>query len=151
MLCLISLCWEGCVESIYHEGPRAPASALSPRHQWRIFGDLQEPHKALDGEISSAALSDNVYDGASITIDLGRPCLFNAVAIEHGAKEFGFCRTVALLTSLDGQAYKHRHALPGTRRVTIITTVTPILARYVRLQAEVGGLEAWSVAEVHIQ
>jgi hypothetical protein len=125
-----------------------PASSITPRSQWRAFGDLPAIRRIIDGSRATAAATGRHYDNASFTIDLGKPCLFNMVGIEHGPDEFGFCRRVALWTSLDGESYTKVHEAPGTRKVTFLVTVTPVLARYLRLQAAIPGERPWSVAEV---
>jgi len=143
----------GCgVSDIYSaNGPKPQAAALSKRPNWRVSGDLKDPAKAVDGDVNTAALSGRIYANASLTIDLGKPCVFNMVIIDHGPNETGFCGRVAVLTSLDGTTFTHRHTAPGTRRVTIASLIAPALARYVRLQAVQEGSEPWSVAEVYLQ
>lgn len=150
-LAFCSACSAGCLGPLYHEGPRAPAAAISARSTWVVFGDLMGPEKAIDGNFSTAAVSEVSGNNNTITIDLGKPCLFNMVVIEHGRNEFGFSRRVALLTSMDGQDFTHRHDAPGTRGVTILCVVRPILARYVRLQVIEPGRQQWTVAEIYLQ
>jgi len=127
------------------------ATAVSARTTWRVGGDLKEVKNAVDGSRVTAAVSEPAYQNAHVTIDLGKPCLFNMVVIDHGPEEMGFCRRLAVLTSLDGQNYTRRTVGPGTRRVTILSLITPILARYVRLQVVATGDRPWSVGEVYVQ
>ncbi len=143
----------GCVPSgIYTpDGRTSPAAAISKRSQWNVFGDLREPHLAADGLVRTAAVSGNPYDGAMLTIDLGKACLFNMVVIDHGADEYGFPRRLDLLTSMDGQSFRHRWSGPGMRRVTNICPFTPIFARYIRFRVTIPGDRPWSVAEVYVQ
>lgn len=146
LLCLAG----GCGSSMYQEG-RSQASAISPRVFWQVSGDMRGLQAAIDGDVSTAAISALPDGGGAITIDLGKPCVFNMVVVEHGTNEFAFARRVVLLTSLDGISFTQRYSALGTRRVTILCPVSPILARYVRLQAAVPGDLPWSVAEVYLQ
>jgi hypothetical protein len=132
-------------------GPRPPASSVSGRGQWRLTGDLRRLAAATDGETRTAAVSEQQYRAAELTVDLGKPCVFNTVVIEHGMRPAGFCRRVAVLTSLDGKQYERRLSVPGTRRVTTVCLLTPMLARYVRVQAEVPGDGPWHIAELYVQ
>lgn len=142
----------GCVDQRFHQSrPKPRASAVSKRSNWRIGGDLRDLQNAIDGDFTTAAVSRDDYANATITIDLGKVCLFNTVVIDHGPNELGFCRRVALLTSSDGMTFTHRHIVGGTRRVTIVCFITPTLARYVRLEAVLPGSRPWSVGEVYMQ
>ena len=108
--------------------------------------------KAIDGNAATAAVAPRSgYDGASITIDLGKMCLFNFVAIEHGPNPLGYARQVGILTSSDGKTFTRRYSGPGKRKVTGLLLTKPIMARYVKLQADVPGARPWSVAEVYLQ
>jgi len=118
---------------------------------WRAEGSLRNPQLAIDGNLSTAAVSEPLYAGAFLTIDLGKPCLFNMVVLDHGSDEHGHARKVALLTSMDGKSYTRQLVASGTRRVTTLSAITLILARYVRLQAAVPGDQPWSIAEVYLQ
>lgn len=142
----------GCAPSeVYTDGPKPQASSVSPRSRWQASGDLRDVQKAIDGSLATAAVSPSTYHNAQITIDLGKSCVFNFVAIDHGADELGFCRRVAVLVSQDGKNFAQVEAVPGTRRVTVINLVSPVLARYVRLVAVVPGDRPWSIAEIYIQ
>jgi len=137
--------------SIYSDPRGSVVGSVSPRTQWRITGDLKDPQKAADDDVSTVALSHAVYSNAALTIDLGRPCLFNMVVIDHGPNRDGCAGRVAVLTSTDGREYVFRHAAPGSRRVSTLLMLTPVLARYIRLQVLQEGQAPWSVAEVYIQ
>lgn len=140
----------GCTSPIYEDG-RSQAAAISPRTVWQASGDMRGLQAAIDGDVGTAAVSAASDGGGSITLDLGKPCVFNMVVIEHGAGEFAFARRVALLTSLNGISFTQRYSVLGTRRVTILCPAGPILARYVRLQATVPGDLPWTVAEIYLQ
>ncbi len=139
----------GCADP-YQDG-RSPAASISRRAVWRAGGDVRSPQYAVDGDPATAAVSSAADHTGMLTIDLGKPCLFNMVVIEHGHDEHGFAGRVAVLTSLDGQIFTHRYAAAGTRKVTTLWLGEAVLARYVRLQVLVGGNRPWSVAEVHLQ
>jgi len=130
---------------------RPAALALTAPGTWRLQGDVYHPERAADGDRGTIAVSSLSYRNATITIDLGKACLFNAIFIDHGPSEVGFCRTVAVLTSLDGKRFTRRYEGPGTRRVTSLCIIRPTLARYIRLQAVRSGAEPWSLAEIYIQ
>jgi hypothetical protein len=132
-------------------GGHSEAAVISPRSTWRAAGDLQSVASAIDQNPGTAAVSTAPDGRGTITIDLGKPCLFNMVVIEHGSNEMGFARRVAVLTSMDGEIFTQRYAGVGTRRVTILYMGTPVLARFVRLRAIVAGEQPWSVAEVFLQ
>ncbi len=140
----------GCNGPVYHNGPRFWADRISPRTRWRVLGDLRNPLNAVDGEISTAAVGDFAGDNATLTLDLGKPCLFNMVVVEHGLEEYGYCRRMAVLTSNEGVNFTRQMDVPGLRRVTTAVLIRPVLARYVRIQATVPGHRRWSVAEVHL-
>lgn len=137
----------GCGDAFQH-GRHGPAAAVSPHSDWKISGNLSGLEKAADGNAGTAAVGDVRSPNARVEIDLGKACLFNMVIIEHGPEQFGFCRRVAVLTSLDGKQFHRRVVLPGTRHVTILYLGRPVLARHVRLEAVSPGSQAWSVAEV---
>jgi len=140
------------MSSYYREdGGKAMPGAVSPRQEWSISGDLDNIHQAIDGSISTVALSAPQYAGATITIDLGRPCMFNHISILHGPNEHGYCRRVAVETSIDGKTFTERHAAPGNRAVTNISLITPYMARYIRIRAAVPGTEPWCVAEILVE
>ncbi len=135
----------------YRDGPKVMGNdRISPRGRWLAYGNLRDPHLAIDGNPSTAAVSEVFYHGAALTIDLGKFCQFNMVIIDHGSNEFGFCGRVAVLTSDDGQWFRQQVVVPGLRRVTTAVLARQVLARYIRLQALEPGKEPWSIAEVHL-
>ena len=135
----------------YDSGTKFPAAAISDRKTWKAGGGVRTPASAIDGNLSTAAVTGYSYENKAIVIDLGKVCLFNMIIVEHGNDEFGFCRRVGIWTSIDGKEYTHRADVPGTRKVSIFALVTPVLARHVRLQAVVAGNRPWSIAEVYLQ
>jgi len=141
----------GCVSPIYHDGSKPPAASVSHRSRWQASGSVSNPNNAIDGNIATAALSGNSYENATLTINLGKTCVFNLVVIDHGQRAMGFCRRLAVAMSMDGKTFKHVYAASGTKRITYLWLPSPVLARYVRLQVVVPGRKPWSVAEVHLQ
>lgn len=138
-------------DPVHNGGPKFMGNQrITPRSRWVASGDLQNLSAATDGAISTAAVSGRSYRGAQITFDLGKPCLFNLATIEHGPDEFGYCRRVSLLISNDGRNFTQQATIPGLRRVTTISLIRPVLARYVRIRVAQPGSRAWSVAEVHL-
>ena len=140
----------GC-EVDYSSREKFPAAEISPRSSWKVSGTLRGCENAIDSDPATAATTGHSYDNSVIIVDLGKICLFNTVIADHGSDEFGFCRRVAILTSIDGKKYTHRTAISGTRQVSFFNLVTPTLARYVRLQAIVPGNRPWSIAELYLQ
>lgn len=105
-----------------------------------------------DSNVGTYSVSEYDYQNAVVNIDLKTPCMFNTVIIDHGpAKENGYCRRVVVLVSNNGRDYKKVHSVPGTKRVTFVSFITPVLARYVRLQAVVPGNEPWAIAEIYLR
>ena len=135
----------------YGQGQRFAPRCLADRTLWSASGTLEQPAAAIDGTPSTAAVAPTAGGPRQLTIDLGEPCLFNMIVIDHGDDEFGFCRSVALQTSADGRKFDQHAVVPGNRKVTVICNVTPVLARYVRLKAVVPGDRPWSIAEVYLQ
>jgi hypothetical protein len=99
----------------------------------------------------TAATSSGSYRGASVTIDLGRTCLFNMITILHGREQDGYARTLSVYTSNDGRQFEKRYTTSGTRAATYLPIFTPIRARYVRLVADEPGTRPWSLAEIYLQ
>ena len=145
LLCGAALC-PGCPQV-----PEISSSDITPRSTWRASGDLREPAKAIDGYLSTAAVSGNNYTNAYIGLDLGKVCLFNRIIVDHGPDEHGYPARMAVYTSLDGQNFTLQGEFAGKRSVTNALLLTPVLARYIRLQAVAPGLKPWSVAEIAIQ
>jgi len=123
---------------------------VSAKSQWSASGTLQNVYSAIDGETSTAARARS-RGNDTITIDLGKVCYFNLVVIDHGPHEDACARRLAVLTSLDGRDFSYQCSAPGKRQVTNVMLDRPVLARYLRIQVVVPGLEPWSVAEVSLQ
>lgn len=134
-----------------HNSTKPPAARISDPRTWRLSGQVPDVHLAVDGDRSTAAVSTLIRNNTAITIDLRKACLFNFVIIHHGSMTDGYCGRVAVLTSLDGRTFTPRVEAPGTREVTSLLIIKPVLARYVRLKALRQGPGAWSVAEVYLQ
>lgn len=133
---------------------RAVAGAISLSSTWRITsqgGGFKNLQSAIDGQTLTAAMTSEPYRGASITIDLGRKCLFNLIGILHGREEHGYARIVSVYTSLDGKSFEKRYTTAGTRAATYLPIFTPIRARYVRLVAEEAGPRPWTLSEIYLQ
>lgn len=105
----------------------------------------------MDGSIHSAAVDAQAGGTPSLTIDLGKPSMFNMIAIDHGRDEHGFAARVAVYTSMDGRRFTRQYVGPGTRRVTSLLLTRAVMARYVRLDAVAPGIRPWSVAEIYMQ
>lgn len=134
---------------LYSEDPRDQA-AISPRSQWKASGTLQDPQAAVDGRFETAATTNAGGANARLIVDLGKPSLFNMVVLEQGRYETAFPRRVQLATGLENGNFRTVGTATGNRRVTIISTIGPVLARYIELSAE-PGREGWAVAELHLK
>lgn len=149
LLLTVAPCLAGCGDQLEKsEGPKAPGSVITERRLWQASGDLENCSAAIDGSLSTAAVSKRNTEGSQITIDLGKPCVFNLVILEHGDDEFGFCRRMAMLTSMDGENFVKVCESTDSRRAAYITPITTQLARYVRLQIVTPGARPWAVAEI---
>jgi hypothetical protein len=149
LLLAIGLGPAGCVDAGWENGgTRASGAAIPPMSGWRATGDAREPALAIDGAPGTAAvLADG---GSQITIDLGKPSMFNMVVVDHGSVTGGYPRRLAVLTSMDGRTFTQRHVAAGTPRYTTLCLFTPTLARYVRLQTVTPGNKPWNIAEVYL-
>lgn len=124
--------------------------AISPREQWELSGTLSNLPAATDGRLETAAVAQGSTSTPSITIDLGRPCMFNLVILDHGERLGACAQRVRVLTSDDGKQFTPLHETAGTPRVTSVMLRGFALARYVRIEG-IGGEEPWAVAEVYLQ
>ena len=147
VLCGATVC-PGCPPSSDFDNA---AADITPRKVWRASGSLRDPAKAIDGDLSTAAVSGNSGTNAYIEVDLGKACVFNRIIVEHGPDEQGFPARMAVYTSLDGQTFTLRGEFAGKRSVTNALLLSPALARYVRLQVVSAGARPLSVAEIHLQ
>jgi len=142
----------GCADApIFHDARDHPIGEISPRSSWSVSGTLADLEKAIDGDLTTAARSNNPHAGATLTLDLGKVCLFNLAAVDHGAAQMAFARRVEIRTSVDGRRFRTQYIAPGTRRVTALLLGEPVLARYVTFRVVEPGPEPWSVAEVYFQ
>ena len=150
---LLALAVSGCgTGPIYTEGnPRVMIGSVPDRRFWKAYGTVGSPAQAIDGNIHTAAVANDADSPARLLIDLGKAGTLNMIVIDHGPDQFGFAREVEVHTSLDGRRWIPRHAALGTRRVTTLLLMNPVLARYIRLDAVVPGTKPWSLAEIHMQ
>jgi len=145
----------GCeLEGFNYSGDRAAPGVISTNKEWTIVahgGQFKDIRSAIDDNQATAAQSGRGYANAAVTLDLGRSCYFNCIAILHGNNPDGYARQVALSSSLDGRTYKHQQTVYGTRKVTYILLVQPIRARYLRLTAVRQNIHPWSISEIFLQ
>ena len=138
------------------DAKRQTIGSVTARSLWSASGNLDNPALAFDGNLGTAAVAQAGSNPPSLTIDLGQVCMFNFIAIDHGADQLGYARRVQIDTSIDGRTFTARIVGPGTRRVSDFLLQTPahpnpVLARYVRITAVESGQRPWSVAEVYLQ
>ncbi|MBN1941897.1 MAG: discoidin domain-containing protein [Phycisphaerae bacterium] len=154
-LLLATLAPVGCeMEGFNYSGERAAPGVISTNKEWTIVahgGGFRNIRSAIDDNQLTAAQSGRNYANAVITLDLGRSCYFNCIAMLHGELEDGYPRQLSLSTSLDGQTYRHQKTVYGTRKVTYILLVQPIRARYLRFTAVRQGAQPWSISEIFLQ
>jgi len=136
---------------IIDHGPREAGAAISDKSQWKLSGDFTDPAHAADGDVLTVATS-SASPTSFLQIDLGKPCVFNLIVIDHGPDHStDFPGRLTVTMSYDGKTWGEETAVQGTRRITYIPLVGPRLARYVRLQTQVRGDGPWTVAEVYFQ
>ena len=144
----------GCNGEIYGPGRTlSKAARITPRSQWTATGNLGDPSKAIDGNIGTITVVGDRRRPADLIIDLGRVCVFNMIAIDHGAREMGFCRRlgIATTTTKPNDFTLDSYIAVGTRRITTVVLQQAVLARYVRLCVIGQGENPWAVAEVYVQ
>lgn len=141
----------GC-SPVYDAGPPRPgeAAVVTPRTQWKLSGTLTDLPLANDGSDATGARADLEGGRPVVVIDLGKACLLNMVTVTHAVDD-GYAQRLSVHTSMDGRQFVKRHESSGKRRVTVMTWIEPVLARYVRIQVDQRGPQPWSVAEVYIQ
>ncbi len=142
----------GCDPAPIYQPPHPDLSigSVPDRSGWRLTGTLANAAAAADGNIATIARAES-RGGGALTIDLGKPGVFNMVVLDHGKEEFGYAGRARVLTSVDGRSFVPRHNAPGTRRVSSYLLISPVLARYVRIQVTRPGPKPWAVAEIHLQ
>ena len=59
----------------YIDNAASPAALITPRQTWELSGDLANMHRAIDANLMTAAFAPRASDIATLTIDLGKPCL----------------------------------------------------------------------------
>ncbi|MFW5841538.1 MAG: discoidin domain-containing protein [Planctomycetota bacterium] len=151
VVCLVGLAG-GCTESAtQNTASPAPAAEVSPMEQWRVAGSMPDVTRAVDGNLQTYAAAAKGSGQAMLTIDLSKPCLFNLMVIEHGPVEQGHARRLTLLTSPDGETFTPQMQVEGTPKRTYVAILTPTLARFVRIQAEVDDNRPWTIAEIYFQ
>ncbi len=142
----------GCNGEFSHNAPRPGGSRVSSPSEWEIDGDLAYVERAIDQNPESVAMAMMPQQQATVTVDLGKACLFNTVVVSHGLEnQHGYVRRLAVSTSLDGKTFSRRYVGSGTRRKTILPIITPVLARYVRLEVLQPGDKPWAIAEIFFQ
>ena len=142
----------GCNGPVYTNNGSAIPGGVPSRGNWTVSGGLQDLQAIADGNINTAATTARPPEpGTSLTIDFGKVSMFNFVAIDHGLSPEGYVGQLAIMTSVDGRNYKLRHVTPGTRRVTTLSLVQPVMTQYVRLVVREPGRRRWSVAEIYFQ
>jgi hypothetical protein len=157
-LCIILLALiaqAGCGPTFAPHGRRMSPQSITSPLQWKISSE-GDNFKMLRGAIDNISVTQAEtrqadYRGASFVIDLGRPCIFNTVVLQHGSDEMGFAREVNIATSTDGKNYTDRYTAPGTRKVTFFNLLTPVSARYVRITATRAGKKPWTISQVYFQ
>jgi hypothetical protein len=155
VLAVVGLGVLGCEPDFDLSRGRTLGMALPAQQSWKVTASadsgFKNIYRAADGDASTLAVSARRYRNAYITIDLGRPGVFNLIALRHGERAYGFAMKVALSTSMDGKRYTKRYSCPGTRGITYLPVLTPITARYIRITAAREGSERWAISEIYLQ
>ena len=155
LVCAILIGFSGCDPQFdLGRGNIFGTDAISSQLTWKVEAKhgFKDASKAIDGNSNSYAItSGKNYTGAYITIDLERQCIFNMVVLIHGPREFGFAKEVQLSISTDGKKFKSCYSTFGTRKITYISVLTPVTARYIRITATKPGSKPWAIAEIYLQ
>ena len=152
LLTFAMLACAGCTGNIIDQDSfGTPASAVTPSNSWVVSSNFGNAKILTDGSVGACLTSPNTTEQAYVMVDMGKRCLFNQIILDHGPNEFGCARRVAVYTSLDGREFTRQYVAPGTRRLTYLNLIIPVLARYVRVQVEQHGDRPWSIAEIYIR
>lgn len=144
----------GCDPNFNYNGDRAQPGAMASQTEWKVtgtpgqFGFLSFAH---DGNAMTVCQAKSFSRGQAITVDFTRPCIFNMIAIQHGAYELGFPKEIAVDISNDGRNFTRIFTGEGTKKITYLCILSPVKARYVRLVALRPGIDKWSIAEIYFQ
>ena len=133
------------------DAQRLSVGSITPRKSWTATGNLDKPDLATDGDLNTMAVGRSGNPPPSLRIDLGQPCTFNFVVVDHGRDELAFARRVEIATSMNGRVFTPCMIGPGTRRVSNFMLPKTALARFVRITAIEPGAKPWAVAEVYLQ
>ncbi len=159
---LVGVCLTTCLLAMYsisqaewvHNKTVFPKQ-ISPYYVWGISerprGTFNNLRAAIDGNNLTTVTSKKNFQGASVTIDFGRPSLFNMITVNHGKEPSGFCERIAVSTSLDGRKFIHRSTFPGRSYFSAMLLGTPVRARFVRLTAVARGSKQWTISEIYFQ
>lgn len=149
---LVAALQAGCELPAAYEGKgQQVIGRVTDRSAWSASGSLADCANAIDRNINTMAIAKEGDPAPTLTIDLGQPCMFNMIVVDHGRNEHNYARRVMILTSADGRRFIPQYTAPGTRRVSIYCLPTFVLARYVQIQASEPGDRPFSVAEVYLQ
>ena len=135
---------------LYSENGPSGTAIITPRASWVVKGTLANAAAAVDGQFETAAVAPPGLAPVKLYVDLGKTCLFNMVVLEHGRDETACGRQVQVAVSMDGATYGPVATTTGGRRVTVISLIGPVLARYLELTA-VPGSQGWAVAEMYVE
>ncbi len=152
-LILLAILASGCDSGpIYQQNTSHNSKGnISRKAIWTAAGAMLSPANAIDDNIATASLSSASVSRPALMVDLGKACLFNMVVIDHGSNQAQFPNRIALHTSMDGDKFIYQSSTYGTRRVSIVSLYSPVLARYIRLEGIGSGSRAWAIAEVYLQ
>ena len=149
---LAAIAATGCgVSPIYHHQAPLNRAGISNRSQWRASGGMLQPGNAIDGDVNTSARARIANQGGSLTVDLAKASLFNMVVLDHGNNNLSYRGEIVVLTSLGGEHFTRRYAVPATRRVSIVCLPSPVLARFVRVEMSRPSGTSWAIAEMYLQ
>ncbi len=151
LVCLVAGVSLGCEGSYQGAKGRLVASAVTARVRWSVASNMRNPAAAVDGRSGTYAEAILGAGTPQMTLDLGKASLFNLIVLEHGSDGEHFPGRIELTTSLDGESFVPAAVVPGTRRVTSICLVRPVLARYLRFRLLERGPEPLRIAEFYLQ
>jgi glucosylceramidase len=110
----------------------------------------ETPAAAVDGDASTRWSSGTAQaPGQYLQVDLGRPTIFDRVALDSGGNLGDYARGWTLAGSLDGVTWKDLAAGTGTGQLTTID-VAHAKARYLRFTSTGSSGSWWSVADIRL-
>ncbi|XEC92488.1 discoidin domain-containing protein [Paenibacillus tarimensis] len=127
-----------------------------PRTGWTVtatdvspWGDV--PENMLDGDINSRYSSGTgMYNGLSITVDMGQMQTFNKLMLDSGSSIGDYARSADVYVSTDGTDWTKVSSIVGDGQAVQLASFQTQTARYIKVVNTGSAGNWWSVAEFNI-